>query len=73
MANITTTSVAELFLRKCMTIVDDYLNYHTDVSLIKELVYNAAPKKKLVHRASDDVKESLKELQYYKNNLFKLN
>uniref|UniRef100_A0A1A9Z749 Probable oligoribonuclease n=1 Tax=Glossina pallidipes TaxID=7398 RepID=A0A1A9Z749_GLOPL len=70
-----------LFLKKYMPIVDDYLNYRIiDVSSIKELakrwntrVYNAAPKKKLVHRASDDVKESLEELQYYKNNLFKLN
>uniref|UniRef100_A0A1A9V5I2 Probable oligoribonuclease n=1 Tax=Glossina austeni TaxID=7395 RepID=A0A1A9V5I2_GLOAU len=70
-----------LFLRKYMPVVDDYLNYRIiDVSSIKELarrwntrVYNAAPKKKLVHRALDDVKESLEELQYYKNNLFKLN
>uniref|UniRef100_A0A1B0G2H7 Probable oligoribonuclease n=1 Tax=Glossina morsitans morsitans TaxID=37546 RepID=A0A1B0G2H7_GLOMM len=70
-----------LFLKKYMPTVDDYLNYRIiDVSSIKELakrwntrVYNAAPKKKLVHRASDDVKESLEELQYYKNNLFRLN
>ncbi|KAL9900746.1 putative oligoribonuclease [Glossina fuscipes fuscipes] len=70
-----------LFLKKHMPAVDDYLNYRIiDVSSIKELakrwnarVYNAAPKKKLVHRASDDVKESLEELEYYKNNLFKLN
>uniref|UniRef100_A0A1A9VPD5 Exonuclease domain-containing protein n=1 Tax=Glossina austeni TaxID=7395 RepID=A0A1A9VPD5_GLOAU len=60
--------------------VDGYLNYRIiDVSSIKELakrwnaqVYNAAPKK-FVHRASDDVKESLEELQYYKTNQFKLN
>ncbi|XP_034112854.1 probable oligoribonuclease [Drosophila albomicans] len=68
-----------LFLRKYFPNVDEYLHYRIiDVSTIKELgnrwapdVVKAAPKKKLVHRSLDDIKESIEELKYYKEHLFK--
>ena len=48
-----------------------------DVSTIKELgkrwypdLVHKAPKKKLTHRALDDIKESLEELKFYRENLF---
>ncbi|CAG9799816.1 unnamed protein product [Chironomus riparius] len=67
-----------IFLRRYFPRVDDYLHYRiVDVSTIKELcrrwnysVYKNAPKKKLKHRALDDIKESIEELKYYKDNLF---
>ncbi|OEL37296.1 hypothetical protein BAE44_0001685, partial [Dichanthelium oligosanthes] len=31
----------------------------------------AAPRKEKNHRALDDIRESIKELQYYKENIFK--
>ncbi len=49
-----------------------------DVSTIKELCrrwyvesYNQAPSKKLSHRALDDIKESIEELKYYRQVIFK--
>ncbi|XP_037948553.1 probable oligoribonuclease, partial [Teleopsis dalmanni] len=66
------------FLREHMPALDDFMHYRViDVSTIKELarrwnnvVYNSAPEKKLAHRSLDDIKESIEELKYYKNNLF---
>lgn len=68
-----------LFLRKFMPQVDEYLHYRiVDVSTLKELakrwypdVAGAAPQKKLVHRSLDDILESIEELKYYKQSLFK--
>lgn len=68
-----------LFLRKFFPLVDEYLHYRIiDVSTIKELatrwypdVINAAPKKSFAHRSLDDIKESISELKYYKEHLFK--
>ncbi|XP_017754144.1 PREDICTED: probable oligoribonuclease [Eufriesea mexicana] len=65
-----------LFLIKLMPSVNDYLHYRIiDVSSIKELVrrwYGKQFKKdtKLQHRALPDIKNSIKELKYYKKNVF---
>ncbi|KAK0159723.1 hypothetical protein PV327_010808 [Microctonus hyperodae] len=68
-----------LFIKKLMPRIDDYLHYRIiDVSSIKELarrwypnVAENMPKKKLAHRAIDDIKESITELKYYRSNIFK--
>ncbi|XP_030563905.1 probable oligoribonuclease [Drosophila novamexicana] len=68
-----------LFLRKFYPAVDEYLHYRIiDVSTVKELatrwhprVIQAAAHKKLAHRSLDDIKESIAELKYYKEHLFK--
>ncbi|XP_050313594.1 oligoribonuclease isoform X1 [Anthonomus grandis grandis] len=67
------------FLIKNMPKLNEYLHYRiVDVSSIKELskrwnnsVYKNAPKKEFTHRALNDIKESVNELKYYKENLFK--
>ena len=67
------------FIDKYMPSLGGWLHYRTvDVSTIKELakrwypqVYEAAPKKGGSHRALGDIEESIKELQYYRENLFK--
>jgi len=59
--------------------VEEYLHYRSvDVSTIKELcrrwypdVLADAPAKEGTHRALDDIKESVKELQYYRSTVFK--
>ena len=56
-----------------------HLHYRiVDVSSLKELCrrwypreFTQAPKKGLAHRALDDIKESLAELQYYRSAMFK--
>ncbi|XP_063698110.1 oligoribonuclease, mitochondrial [Culicoides brevitarsis] len=66
------------FLMHQMEKVNNYLNYRIiDVSSIKECcqrwnpeMHKNAPPKKLVHRALDDIHESIKELQYYKEFMF---
>jgi len=68
-----------LFIMKFMPLVDAYLHYRiVDVSTIKELakrwhpaILDSAPKKSFTHRSLDDIRESIKELAYYKANLFK--
>ncbi|KAL0830376.1 hypothetical protein ABMA28_002562 [Loxostege sticticalis] len=68
-----------LFLRKYMPNLDSYLHYRIiDVSTIKELArrwfqkeYSSIPKKKFQHRSVDDILESIEELKYYRNNIFK--
>ncbi|XP_045216162.2 oligoribonuclease, mitochondrial-like isoform X2 [Mercenaria mercenaria] len=68
-----------MFLVKYMPRFIDHLHYRlVDVSTIKELSrrwytreFSNAPKKKLTHRALDDIKESIEELQYYRYNIFK--
>jgi oligoribonuclease len=67
------------FLRQYMPAVDDYFHYRTiDVSTIKELckrwyrdVYGARPQKLTAHRALDDIRESVAELIYYREHLFR--
>lgn len=69
-----------LFLRKYMPNLDSYLHYRIiDVSTIKELArrwfqkeYSSIPKKKFQHRSVDDILESIEELKYYRNNIFKV-
>jgi len=68
------------FLEKCMPRVIDQLHYRVvDVSTIKELcarwnpqLMARQPKKKGSHRALDDILESIKELQFYKEEFFKI-
>ncbi|XP_038213903.1 oligoribonuclease, mitochondrial [Zerene cesonia] len=68
-----------LFLRKYMPRLNDYLHYRIiDVSSFKEIIkrwfpkeYSNIPEKKFAHRSMDDILESLAELKYYKDNVFK--
>jgi oligoribonuclease len=67
------------FLARWMPEVDAYLHYRSiDVSTIKELArrwfpdaYAAVPRKIGAHRALDDVLESVGELQYYRETVFR--
>ena len=65
------------FLDKYMPEMTGFLHYRMiDVSGIKELVRRwygpafQAPKKKEVHRALDDIRESIEELQWYRAKVF---
>jgi oligoribonuclease len=66
------------FLARDMPALDSYLHYRMiDVSSIKELcrrwyprVYFGQPAKGLAHRALADIKESIRELQYYRRTIF---
>lgn len=66
------------FLARDMTELDAHLHYRmVDVSSIKELcrrwyprVYYAQPAKGLAHRALADIKESIRELAYYRRTVF---
>lgn len=67
-----------MFLRLQYPLVDEYLHYRIiDVSTVKELcgrwnkkAYTSAPKKLLKHRAIDDIHESIKELNHYREKFF---
>ena len=67
------------FLIKWMPTVDDYLHYRcVDVSTIKELArrwypdaYKNAPRKAGGHRALDDIRESIEELKYLRQSVFR--
>ena len=67
------------FLCKHMPTLIDYLHYRiVDVSTIKELAAAwypdiNVPKKKMTHRALDDIEESIKELKFYRKTIFKKN
>ncbi|WP_026185376.1 oligoribonuclease [Salinispora pacifica] len=66
------------FIARDMPRLDNHLHYRMiDVSSIKELcrrwyprVYFSQPKKGLAHRALADVRESIRELEYYRRTLF---
>jgi len=66
------------FLQRYMPRLSAYLHYrNVDVSTIKELVRRwypdvlaNAPKKKEAHRALDDLRESIDELRYYRQQVF---
>ncbi|ORY97617.1 ribonuclease H-like domain-containing protein [Syncephalastrum racemosum] len=65
------------FLEKEMPKIVDYLHYRiVDVSTIKELSRRWYPdiakgvQKKNCHRALDDIKESISELEYYRQHVF---
>ncbi len=67
------------FLVRHLPEIDAYLHYRSvDVSSVKELcrrwnpgVYSGAPKKGNGHRALHDIRESVAELAYYRENLFR--
>ncbi|RXG52981.1 Oligoribonuclease, mitochondrial [Armadillidium vulgare] len=67
------------FLDKYMPKLMKHLHYRiVDVSTVKELCrrwypteFTNAPKKKVCHRALDDIRESIDELKYYKTTVFK--
>lgn len=69
------------FLDKYMLQFMRHLHYRIiDVSTIKELSrrwypeeYSLAPQKKSSHRALEDIQESIKELKFYRENVFKVN
>jgi oligoribonuclease len=64
------------FLARYMTELDEYLNYRSvDVSSLKELcrrwnpeLYRKRPGKAENHRALDDIRESIEELRFYRDN-----
>ena len=66
------------FLTRDMPTLDAYLHYRMiDVSSIKELcrrwyprVYFGQPAKGLAHRALADIRESIRELEYYRRTIF---
>jgi oligoribonuclease len=66
------------FLARDMPTLDSYLHYRMiDVSSIKELcrrwyprVYFGQPAKGLAHRALADIRESIRELEYYRRSIF---
>lgn len=68
-----------MFLREFMPRIDQHLHYRIiDVSTCKELckrwnkkLFSQVPSKKTVHRGLDDIKESIEELRYYKQFMFK--
>ncbi len=67
------------FLARCMPILEQYFHYRNlDVSTLKELAYRWSPrildglKKKSKHLALEDVKDSITELRYYREHLFRL-
>jgi oligoribonuclease len=67
------------FLDRYMNGLENFLHYRSiDVSSIKELcrrwypdIYAKRPGKAEQHRALDDVKESIEELRFYRDELFK--
>lgn len=66
------------FLSRDMPKLDEHLHYRmVDVSSIKELcrrwyprIYYAQPEKGLAHRALADIRESIRELAYYRRTAF---
>ena len=66
------------FLTEHMPEIENYLHYRSvDVSTIKELsrrwypeALRSAPRKDVAHRALDDIKESINELQHYRSTVF---
>jgi len=66
------------FLAAALPEIEEFLHYRSiDVSTIKELgrrwypdAYSAMPRKATGHRALDDIRESLAELQYWRTAVF---
>ena len=72
-----TVSHDRRFLVKYMPRLETYFHYrHIDVSTIKELIArwlksDLLYKKASTHRAKDDIRESINELKFYKDKIFK--
>lgn len=66
------------FLARCMPDLEAYFHYRNlDVSTLKELLRRWAPhapqfEKTAVHLALDDVRDSIRELQFYRERFFSL-
>lgn len=67
------------FMARCMPELEAYFHYRNlDVSSFKELARRWAPKvekafkKKSAHLAMDDIKDSIRELQHYREHMIKL-
>jgi oligoribonuclease len=67
------------FLARCMPELERYFHYRNlDVSTLKELAIRWSPEvtrgftKESTHLALDDVRDSIRELQYYREHLFRL-
>jgi oligoribonuclease len=68
------------FLAAYLPEIENFLHYRSvDVSTIKELalrwapaVVEKAPRKETTHRALDDIRESVGELRWYREHLFRL-
>jgi oligoribonuclease len=68
------------FLAAYLPDIENYLHYRSvDVSTIKELalrwspdVVERAPRKETTHRALDDIRESVDELRWYRDHLFRV-
>jgi oligoribonuclease len=66
------------FLQEYMPTLEEFFHYrNVDVSTLKELarrwhpeVLDAMPEKETAHRALDDIRESIEELQHYRDALF---
>ncbi len=64
------------FLQRYMPELLSFLHYRiVDVSTLKELVRRwyptrAAPRKREIHRALDDIRESIEELKWYRASVF---
>lgn len=69
----------KMFINKYMPHLSKHLHYRiVDVSTVKELcrrwypqAFNNAPRKAEAHRALEDIKESIKEMEYYRKAIFK--
>jgi oligoribonuclease len=67
------------FLARYLPEIEEHLHYRSvDVSSVKELarrwypeVLDGAPEKAGTHRALDDIRESIAELQYYRERVFR--
>lgn len=67
------------FLALHLPAIEGHLHYRSvDVSTIKELTrrwypeaMDAVPRKATAHRALDDIRESIEELRWYRENIFK--
>ena len=67
------------FLAAYLPEIEDHLHYRSvDVSTIKELTrrwypgaLEATPRKATAHRALDDIRESIQELRWYREHVFK--
>lgn len=67
------------FLARCMPDLEQYFHYRNlDVSSVKELVKRWAPalaggfQKNAAHLALEDVRDSIRELEYYRERFFRL-